>query len=104
MSPAMLSANSTLSDGEIHPTCCTWASSSNSLVLLNAVKAEVILTYLGIGVQDGASWGLLISGASQIELNGIWWPLAGTVSNDVRAHLLAQRSSAMRCHLLNGWS
>jgi ABC-type dipeptide/oligopeptide/nickel transport system permease subunit len=44
------------------------------------VKAEVILTYLGIGVQDGASWGLLISGASQDLTNDIWWPLAGTVA------------------------
>ncbi len=62
------------------PTCCTWASSPRSLVLLGAVKSEVILTYLGIGVQDGASWGLLISGASQDLTNDIWWPLAGTVT------------------------
>ncbi len=50
-----------------------------SLVLLGAVKAEVILTYLGLGIQDGASWGLLIAGASQDLTNDIWWPLAGTV-------------------------
>ena len=52
----------------------------SSLVLLGAVKFEVILTYRGLGIQDGASWGLLISGASQDLTNGIWWPLAGTVA------------------------
>jgi peptide/nickel transport system permease protein len=49
-------------------------------VLLAAVKSEVILTYLGLGVQDGASWGLLISGAAQDLANDVWWPLAGTVT------------------------
>ncbi len=49
-----------------------------SLVLIAAVKGEVILTYLGLGVQDGASWGLLIAGAAQDLVNDVWWPLAGT--------------------------
>jgi peptide/nickel transport system permease protein len=39
----------------------------------------VILTWLGLGVQDGASWGLLVAGASQDLANDIWGPLAGTV-------------------------
>ena len=51
-----------------------------TLVLVQAVKAEVVLTYLGMGVQDGASWGLLIAGATQDLVNGIWAPLAGTVA------------------------
>ena len=66
--------------GEILPNVLHVGIVTSSLVLLGAVKAEVILTYLGIGVQDGASWGLLISGASQDLTNGIWWPLAGTVA------------------------
>jgi len=66
--------------GEILPNVTHVGIVTSSLVLLGAVKAEVILTYLGIGVQDGASWGLLISGASQDLTNDIWWPLAGTVS------------------------
>jgi len=49
-------------------------------VLLAAVKGEVILTYLGLGIQDGASWGLLIAGAAQDLTNDIWAPLAGTVA------------------------
>jgi peptide/nickel transport system permease protein len=66
--------------GEILPNVLHVGIVTSSLVLLGAVKAEVILTYLGIGVQDGASWGLLISGASQDLTNDIWWPLAGTVT------------------------
>lgn len=66
--------------GEILPNVLHVGIVTSSLVLLGAVKAEVILTYLGIGVQDGASWGLLISGAAQDLTNDIWWPLAGTVA------------------------
>ena len=51
-----------------------------TLVLLAAVKGEVILTYLGLGVQDGASWGLLVAGAAQDLTNDIWGPLVGTVT------------------------
>lgn len=77
----MLGASSTrIMFGEILPNVLHVGIVTSSIVLLGAVKAEVILTYLGIGVQDGASWGLLISGASQDLTNDIWWPLAGTVT------------------------
>ncbi len=66
--------------GEILPNVMHVSIVTSSLVLLAAVKSEVILTYLGLGVQDGASWGLLISGAAQDLTNDIWWPLAGTVT------------------------
>lgn len=65
---------------EILPNVLHVGIVTSSLVLLGAVKFEVILTYLGLGIQDGASWGLLISGASQDLTNSIWWPLAGTVT------------------------
>ena len=65
---------------EILPNVVHVAIVTSSLVLLAAVKGEVILTYLGLGIQDGASWGLLIAGASQDLTNEIWVPLAGTVA------------------------
>jgi peptide/nickel transport system permease protein len=65
---------------EILPNVLHVAIVTASLVLLGAVKAEVILTYLGLGIQNGASWGLLIAGASQDLTNDIWGPLVGTVS------------------------
>jgi len=65
---------------EILPNVVHVAIVTSSLVLLASVKAEVILTYLGLGIQDGASWGLLITGASQDLTNDIWGPLVGTVT------------------------
>ncbi len=65
---------------EILPNVVHVAIVTSSLVLLAAIKGEVILTYLGLGIQDGASWGLLIAGASQDLTNEIWAPLAGTVA------------------------
>lgn len=65
--------------GEVAPNVWHVSIVWTSLVMLAAIKSEVVLTYLGIGVQDGASWGLLIAGASQDLVNDIWWPLAGTV-------------------------
>ena len=50
-----------------------------SLSVLGAIKSEVILTYLGVGVQGGASWGTMISDSAGELVQGIWWPLAGVV-------------------------
>lgn len=53
---------------------------SGSLMVLSAIKSEVILTFLGVGVQDGSSWGTMISDASGELVQGIWWPLTGVVA------------------------
>ena len=50
-----------------------------SLTILGAIKAEVMLTYLGVGIQDGASWGAMIAAAPGELTNGIWWSLAAVV-------------------------
>jgi ABC-type dipeptide/oligopeptide/nickel transport system permease subunit len=47
-----------------------------SLSILGAIKSEVILTFLGVGIQDGTSWGTMIQDATGELSNGIWWPLA----------------------------
>jgi peptide/nickel transport system permease protein len=48
-----------------------------SMEIMGAIKAEVILTYLGVGVQDGASWGQMISDAPGELMIGVWWPTVG---------------------------
>jgi peptide/nickel transport system permease protein len=53
---------------------------TSSLMILNAIKAEVMLTYLGVGIQDGASWGAMISAVPGELTNEIWWSLAAVVS------------------------
>ncbi|RFF28179.1 MULTISPECIES: ABC transporter permease [unclassified Wenzhouxiangella] len=42
----------------------------SSLVFVAAVKAEVVLSFLGIGLQDSISWGIMIAEASQEILAG----------------------------------
>ncbi|MCB0376886.1 MAG: ABC transporter permease [Bdellovibrionales bacterium] len=47
-----------------------------SLIFVNAIKIEVILSYLGLGVEPGTpSWGMMIDDA-KLELHqGVWWNL-----------------------------
>ncbi len=48
-----------------------------SLTFEAAIKSEVILSYLGLGVQGRPSWGTMIDD-SKLELaRGVWWQLAG---------------------------
>jgi ABC-type dipeptide/oligopeptide/nickel transport system permease subunit len=48
-----------------------------SLIFVEAVKSEVILSYLGVGVQNAPSWGVMIDDA-RVELigRGAWWQFA----------------------------
>ncbi len=41
-----------------------------SLVFVAAIKAEVVLSFLGIGLQDSVSWGIMIAEAAQEVLAG----------------------------------
>jgi peptide/nickel transport system permease protein len=51
-----------------------------SLTTLSAIKSEVILTFLGVGIQDGSSWGTMITDATGELVTGIWWPLVFVTS------------------------
>lgn len=51
-----------------------------SLIFQFAIKAEVILSYLGLGVQDSPSWGVMIDDARTELTRGIWWQLAFATS------------------------
>lgn len=44
-----------------------------SLAFQTAIKHEVILSYLGLGIQNKPSWGIMISDAKTGLLRGIWW-------------------------------
>ena len=63
----------------ILPNVIHLAIVTSSLMILSAIKAEVMLTYLGVGIQDGASWGAMITAAPGELTNGIWWSLAAVV-------------------------
>ncbi len=47
-----------------------------SLGFIGAVKAEVALSYLGIGVTDQPSWGSMINAARMDLIVGRWWQIA----------------------------
>ncbi len=47
------------------------------LIFITAIKIEVILSFLGLGVSVGTpSWGIMINDARQDLSEGMWWPLA----------------------------
>lgn len=47
-----------------------------SLGFVSAIKSEVILSYLGLGVKPGTpSWGMMISDAKLELSRGVWWGL-----------------------------
>jgi peptide/nickel transport system permease protein len=48
-----------------------------SLLVVGFIKAEVILSYLGLGVSiDQVSWGTMLSEAQSELILGHWWQLA----------------------------
>jgi ABC-type dipeptide/oligopeptide/nickel transport system permease subunit len=52
-----------------------------SLGFVGAVTAEVMLSYLGLGVEVGtASWGTMINSARNDLISGWWWELTSAVA------------------------
>ncbi|MEZ5990648.1 MAG: ABC transporter permease [Planctomycetota bacterium] len=51
-----------------------------SLTFVTAIKSEVILTFLGVGVDKEPSWGQMISAAKSELMKGIWWPILASGS------------------------
>ncbi|MEY4751765.1 MAG: hypothetical protein RIQ60_3979 [Pseudomonadota bacterium] len=52
-----------------------------SMHVVGFIKAEVILSYLGLGVSlDQVSWGTLLAEAQGELILGYWWQLAGTTA------------------------
>lgn len=46
-----------------------------SAIFQSAIKSEVILSYLGLGIQSGPSWGVMINDAKVELMQGVWWQL-----------------------------
>jgi peptide/nickel transport system permease protein len=52
-----------------------------SMQFMSAIKSEVILSFLGLGVQGQPSWGIMIDDAKLELARGVWWQLtAATVA------------------------
>jgi peptide/nickel transport system permease protein len=48
-----------------------------SIQFVSAIKSEVILSFLGLGVQGQPSWGVMIDDAKLELQQGVWWGLLG---------------------------
>ena len=46
----------------------------------SAVSTEVFISFLGIGVQDEPSWGIMIANARTRLWQGVWWEMAFTTA------------------------
>jgi peptide/nickel transport system permease protein len=51
---------------------------SFSTQFVSAIKSEVILSFLGLGVQGQPSWGVMIDDARLELARDVWWQLAGS--------------------------
>lgn len=51
-----------------------------SLLFIGAVKSEVILSFLGLGVKEGSSWGIMISQSRQEVINGFFWQIGAATA------------------------
>jgi len=51
-----------------------------SFQFMGAIKSEVILSFLGLGVQGQPSWGVMIDDAKLELSRGVWWQLAGATT------------------------
>jgi ABC-type dipeptide/oligopeptide/nickel transport system permease subunit len=49
-----------------------------SLLFVEAIKAEVVLSFLGVGIENEPSWGLTIQAAESELMRGIWWQITFT--------------------------
>ena len=51
-----------------------------SLLFIGAIKSEVILSFLGLGVKEGPSWGIMISQSAHEVVMGFFWQIGATTA------------------------
>ena len=49
-----------------------------SLIFVEAIKSEVVLSFLGVGLQGKPSWGVMIQDAETELTKGYWWQMTFT--------------------------
>jgi peptide/nickel transport system permease protein len=48
-----------------------------TLNMVAFIQAEIVLTFLGLGIVDQPSWGRIIDDGRLELMRGVWWPIAG---------------------------
>ena len=57
----------------ILPNIAPYLINSVAVEFMSAIKAEVILSFLGLGIQGKPSWGMMIDDAKLELAQGVWW-------------------------------
>ncbi len=71
-------SNSRIMLGHVLPNTAHLLIISFTLLFVWAIKAEVIISFLGVGIQDQPSWGLMIQDAESELTKGKWWQMTFT--------------------------
>ena len=51
-----------------------------TLTFASAIMSEVIVSYLGMGVQSAPSWGVMIADGQDRMWLGVWWEVAAATT------------------------
>lgn len=51
-----------------------------ALIFVGAIKSEVILSFLGLGVQGAPSWGIMINQSRAELINGFYWQIGAATA------------------------
>jgi ABC-type dipeptide/oligopeptide/nickel transport system permease subunit len=70
--------NARIMAGHVAPNVAHMIVIMFSLLFVEAIKAEVVLAFLGVGIVNDPSWGILIQDAENELMQGKWWQIAFT--------------------------
>jgi len=71
-------SNTRIMLGHVLPNTAHLLIISFTLLFVWAIKAEVVISFLGVGIQDQPSWGLMIQDAESELTKGKWWQMTFT--------------------------
>ncbi len=77
---ALGASSSRLIFRQILPNVVHLAVITTSLGFISYIHAEVILSFLGLGVKNVPSWGVMIDDAKLELFRGVWWQLAAATA------------------------
>lgn len=75
---AMGFGNARIMFGHVMPNVAHVMIVMFTLLFVEAIKAEVVLSFLGVGLSNEPSWGVLIQQAENELMSGQWWQITFT--------------------------
>lgn len=75
---AMGFGNARIIFGHVMPNAVHLLIIMGTLIFVQAIKSEVVISFLGVGMVDEPSWGLIIQDAETELTKGYWWQMTFT--------------------------